>query len=43
MSEEDKKEIITYIKLIDARHRAGEKVCIECYVKRILNILNRYP
>jgi len=42
MTEKDKREIITYVKLVDARHRAKEEVCISCYIKKILGILDKY-
>jgi len=42
MTLEDKREIITYLKIVDARHKAGEKVCISCYIKKVLDILDKY-
>lgn len=42
MSEKDKRAIISYLKIVDARHRAGEKVCISCYIKKVLEILDKY-
>jgi hypothetical protein len=41
MSDKDKREIVTYLKLVDARHRAGEDVCISCYIKKVMDILNK--
>jgi hypothetical protein len=38
----DRRSIIAFMKLIHARTKAGEQVCISCYVKKTLDIFNKY-
>ncbi len=39
---EDKRSIIAFLKLIHARTKAGEHVCVSCYVQKTLAILDKY-
>lgn len=38
----DKKSIVAFMKLIHARTKAGEQVCISCYTQKVLHILDKY-
>jgi hypothetical protein len=38
----DKKSIIAFLKLVHARTKAGEDICLKCYVKKVLEILDKY-
>lgn len=43
ISLEDKKSIIALMKILHARTKAGEEdICVKCYVKKVLNILDKY-
>jgi hypothetical protein len=42
ISEADKRSIVAFIKLVHARTLAGEQVCVSCYIKKTLDILEKY-
>ena len=42
ISMEDRRSIISFMKLIHARTKAGEDICMSCYVQKTLHILNKY-
>ncbi len=42
ISLEDQKSIIGFMRLIHARTKAGEDICMSCYVQKTLHIFNKY-
>ncbi len=39
---EDKRSIVAFMKLIHARTKAGEEVCVKCYIQKTIEILDKY-
>lgn len=39
---EDQKSIIAFMRLIHARTKAGEDICLSCYIQKTIAIFNKY-
>lgn len=42
ISAEDRRSIVAFMRLIHSRTKAGEKVCISCYIQKTINIFDKY-